>query len=99
MHTYIHTYIQEQYYAQFTFKPTINKISKQLGQSHSLEELYTDRGRKERIELLVRAANEAQEQECTFRPQTRGHNLSRSTSDLREPSRYVCVCVCVCMYV
>jgi hypothetical protein len=92
--------VQEQYYSQFTFQPTINRISKQLGQSHSLEELYTDRKRKERLEQLVRAANEAQEQECTFRPQLRGHNFSKSTSDLREPSRcvfIVCVCVFVCV--
>lgn len=60
--------VQEMYYSQFSFKPHINKVSKHLGHSHTVEELHTDRKRRERMEELIRRANEEQEMECTFRP-------------------------------
>ena len=60
--------IKEQYYSQFNFKPEINPISKVLGQAHSVEELHRDTARKERFEMLVRAKEQALDQECTFKP-------------------------------
>lgn len=80
--------VQEQYYSQFTFQPKINKISKALGNAHSVEELHTDAGRRERMEDLVRQANEAQELACTFRPDTRKKGRhTASMYDLSEMSR------------
>ena len=60
--------IKEQYYSQFNFKPEINPISKVLGQAHSVEELHRDTARKQRFEMLVRAKEQALDQECTFKP-------------------------------
>mmetsp|Transcript_6066 Transcript_6066/g.21413 ORF Transcript_6066/g.21413 Transcript_6066/m.21413 type:complete len:399 (-) Transcript_6066:368-1564(-) len=62
--------IKEQYYSQFSFKPQLNEVSKQLGQAHSIQELYEDTERKEKMQRLIRAKEEELEQECTFRPQT-----------------------------
>ena len=80
--------VQEQYYSQFSFKPRINKVSKQLGHGHTVEELHTDVRRRERMEELIRRANEEQEMECTFQPDTRRVKAS-SMHDLRQSSMNV----------
>ena len=87
--------IKEQYYSQFNFKPEINPISKELGQAHSIEELHKDSARKQRFEMLMRAKEQALDQECTFKPKvsksytrTTGYGDASFTSDngLSQPS-------------
>jgi hypothetical protein len=78
--------MQEMYYSQFSFKPNINKVSKQLGHAHTVEELHRDQRRRERMGELVRRANEEQDIECTFRPDIGRRRPTQSMNDLRQPS-------------
>jgi len=69
--------IQEQYYSQFNFKPDINAISKQLGQTRTIHELHSDTGRKERLESLMRAKQEALDQVIPPPPPTTSTSTPR----------------------
>lgn len=78
--------MKDMYYSQFSFRPQINRVSKQLGHSHTVEELHEDRARRERMDELVRRANEEQEIECTFRPDVGRKRPTQSMNDLRQQS-------------
>jgi hypothetical protein len=89
--------VQDEYYAQFTHKPKINKISSIIAKGHTHEELYHDERSKAVRQQATRAAEEAFQKAHPFRPKinpdgdqhnnstTMGGVMSRSTLALDRP--------------
>lgn len=65
------TAMEEQYYAQFTFKPRINSLSRVLGRAHTVEEHVSNESAKESRQRIQRELDRKHEAECTFKPQLR----------------------------
>lgn len=63
--------IEKEVYAQYTYKPEINKVSKAIARNgQSIDELaYNPRGR-ERKELLQEQLMTQEFSNCTFQPET-----------------------------
>ncbi|KAJ4453710.1 hypothetical protein PAPYR_11747 [Paratrimastix pyriformis] len=61
--------LEKQYYAQYQFKPSLNKLSRQLGRAHSIEELVSNSHNKKVKEEAARAADMTFRQQHPFTPQ------------------------------
>ncbi|KAJ7514687.1 hypothetical protein O6H91_23G055500 [Diphasiastrum complanatum] len=61
--------VSEEYYAQFNFQPEIDDISKLVGRSTSIKDLYSNRKGKKVKEALEQAARDDFQQKCPFRPE------------------------------
>jgi hypothetical protein len=76
--------IQDDYYAQFSYRPKINKISKVLGRAATVDELVADdRGKQSRARAAAKR-EAAERQSCPFKPHTNKYkgkqeNLNKAT--------------------
>ncbi|KAA0157251.1 hypothetical protein FNF27_04976 [Cafeteria roenbergensis] len=60
--------ISDEYYSQFSFKPAINPLSRQLGRARSVEEHARDEERKLGLQQAKDEAEREEMRRCTFQP-------------------------------
>lgn len=62
--------MQEEHYSKFKYEPEINKLSKQLGRTASLNELAYNEGTKKNLKNKAQAQAAEIEKACSFTPKT-----------------------------
>jgi hypothetical protein len=62
--------ISDDYYAQFSYRPKINKISRVLGRAASVDELVADERCKQSKARAAAKQEAAEKQSCPFKPKT-----------------------------
>lgn len=79
--------IEDEMYADCSFSPTIDPISRALGRQPSLDELYTNHRGQRRREALQRRLEDQMKAEHTFRPKINTSFAGRETSPESNASR------------
>lgn len=64
----LHSHLQSTHYAQYTYEPKINPISKRLGRSSSLSEIAYSQSVKEAKKRIAEEKAAEQEKICSFTP-------------------------------
>ncbi|KAK3275755.1 hypothetical protein CYMTET_16127 [Cymbomonas tetramitiformis] len=61
--------LQQQHFAQYSFEPKLNNVSRSMARSTTLGELVKDERRQKVLSEAKKAAEEAERAQCTFRPE------------------------------